>query len=62
MGLDDCEPPCGHWELNLGPLEEEPVFLNTGLFEPHFSPPSFHSFFLRIGFMLPRNSLNSQNG
>ena len=20
--IDGCEPPCGCWELNLGPLEE----------------------------------------
>lgn len=24
-----CEPPCGCWELNLSPLEEESVFLPT---------------------------------
>ena len=26
---DGCEPPCGCWELNLGPLEEQSVFLTT---------------------------------
>ena len=25
---DTCELPCGHWELNLCPLEEQPVALN----------------------------------
>ena len=25
--IDGCEPPCGFWELNLGPLEEQPVLL-----------------------------------
>lgn len=24
---DGCEPTCGSWELNLGPREEQPVFL-----------------------------------
>lgn len=24
-----CEPQYGSWELNLGPLEEQPVFLST---------------------------------
>jgi hypothetical protein len=24
-----CEPPCGRWELNPGPLEEQPVFLTA---------------------------------
>ncbi|XP_052570146.1 L-seryl-tRNA(Sec) kinase isoform X2 [Peromyscus californicus insignis] len=24
-----CEPPCGFWELNSGPLEEQPVLLTT---------------------------------
>ena len=26
---DDCEPPCGCWELNSGPLEEQPVPLTA---------------------------------
>jgi hypothetical protein len=25
--IDDCEPPCGFWELSSGPLEEQPVLL-----------------------------------
>jgi len=36
---DGCEPPCGCWELNSGPLEEQPVLLTT---EPSLQPlPSF---------------------
>ena len=27
--MDDCEPPCGCWELNRGPLEEQPVLLTA---------------------------------
>jgi hypothetical protein len=34
---DGCEPPCGCWELNLGLLEEQPVFLYT---EPSHHLPS----------------------
>jgi hypothetical protein len=26
---DGCEPPCGCWELNLGPLEEQSMFLTA---------------------------------
>jgi hypothetical protein len=26
---DGCEPPCGCWELNSGPLEEQLVLLIT---------------------------------
>ena len=26
---DGCEPPCGCWELNSGPLEEQSVLLPT---------------------------------
>jgi hypothetical protein len=26
---DRCEPPCGCWELNSGPLEEQSLFLGT---------------------------------
>jgi len=33
---DGCEPPCGCWELNSGPLEERPVFLTA-------EPSLFHS-------------------
>ena len=28
---DGCEPPCGCWELNSGPLEEQPLLLTTEL-------------------------------
>jgi hypothetical protein len=27
--MDGCEPPCGCWDLNSGPVEEQPVFLTT---------------------------------
>ena len=26
---DGCEPPCGCWRLNSGPLEEQPLFLTV---------------------------------
>jgi hypothetical protein len=32
---DDCEPPCGCWELNSEPLEEQSVLLTT---EPSLQP------------------------
>ena len=32
---DSCELPCGYWELNSGPLEEQPVLLTT---EPSPAP------------------------
>jgi hypothetical protein len=32
---DGCEPPCGCWESNLGPLEEHPVLLVS---EPSLQP------------------------
>jgi hypothetical protein len=28
---DGCEPPCSCWELNSGPLEEQPVLLTVEL-------------------------------
>ena len=34
---DGCEPPCGCWELNSGPLEEQAMLLTT---EPSLQPPS----------------------
>ena len=27
--LDGCEPPCGCWEMNLAPLEEQTVLFLT---------------------------------
>ena len=33
---DGCEPPCGCWELNSGPLEEQSVLLTT---EPSLQRP-----------------------
>ena len=42
---DGCEPPCGCWELNLGPLEEQSVLLT--------SEPSLHlQMFLNTKFLL----------
>ena len=32
---DGCEPPCGYWELNSGPLEEQSVLLTA---EPSLQP------------------------
>ena len=32
---DGCEPPCGCWELNSGPLEKQSVLLTT---EPSLQP------------------------
>jgi hypothetical protein len=32
------EPPCGCWELNAGPLEEQSVFLTI---EPSLQPQDF---------------------
>lgn len=28
---DGCEPPYGHWQPNLGPLQEQPVLLTAEL-------------------------------
>ena len=33
---DDCEPPCGCWELNSGHLEEQAMLLTI---EPFLQPP-----------------------
>jgi hypothetical protein len=35
---DGCEPPCGGWELNSGPLKEQSVLLTT---EPSLQPGPF---------------------
>ena len=36
--IDGCEPPCGCWEPNLGPLQEQQVLLRA---EPSPQPPHF---------------------
>ena len=37
---DGCEPPCGCWELNSGPLQEQSVLLTTEpSLQPHVSVP-----------------------
>jgi hypothetical protein len=28
---DGCEPPCGSWELNQGPLKEQPMSITVEL-------------------------------
>jgi hypothetical protein len=33
--MDGCESPCGCWDLNSGPLEEQSVLLTT---EPSLHP------------------------
>ena len=38
---DSCELPCGCWELNPGPLVEQPVLLNT---EPSLQPHAHNSY------------------
>jgi hypothetical protein len=42
---DGCEPPCGCWELNSGPLEEQSVLLTT---EPSLQPPSLAFLIMRF--------------
>jgi hypothetical protein len=42
--IDGCEPPCGSWGLNSGPLEEQSVLLTS---EPSLQP----SFFFKTGFL-----------
>jgi len=37
---DGCQPPCGCWGLNSGPLEEQSVFLST---EPSLQPTPCNS-------------------
>jgi hypothetical protein len=36
---EGCEPPCGCWELNSGPLEEYPMLLTA---EPSLQPQHAH--------------------
>ena len=40
ISLDACKSPCGCWELNSGPLEEQLVLLTS---EPSLRPPRENS-------------------
>jgi hypothetical protein len=46
---DGCEPPCGCWELNSEPLEEQPVLLTV---ESSLWHPRSHETLLHISFCL----------
>ena len=47
---DGCEPPCGCWELNSRPLEEQAMLLTS---EPSLQPPRCESLnFIIIGCVL----------
>jgi hypothetical protein len=46
---DGCEPPCGCWELNSGPLEEQTVLLTA---EPSLQPSIIIIFFKDLGFFM----------
>lgn len=40
LSIDGCEPPCGHWELNSGPPEEQAALLTP---KPSLQPANFLS-------------------
>jgi hypothetical protein len=44
--MDGCEPPCGCWDLNLQPSEEQSALLTA---EPSLQPP-YHNSLLKIFF------------
>jgi hypothetical protein len=53
--MDGCEPPCGCWELNSDPLEEQTVALNRGAISPaqrpvfdHWNPHGSRTDFWRL--------------
>ena len=48
--LDGCEPLCGYWELNSGPLEVQPVLLTA---KPSLQPPNLLSILTFISNLKP---------
>jgi hypothetical protein len=44
--MDGCEPPCGCWNLNSGPLEEQSVLLTA---EPFLYGDVFMSIMVSLG-------------
>jgi hypothetical protein len=41
--MDGCKPPCGCWDLNSGPSEEQSVFFTS---EPSLQPHGFSSYLM----------------
>jgi hypothetical protein len=52
--IDGCEPPCGCWELNSGPLEDESVLLTS---KPSLQPTSLNSLKKKIDTYFQRHAL-----
>jgi hypothetical protein len=48
--INGCEPPCDHWELKSGPLEEQSVLLTT---EPSLQPKIKLFYFMHIDALPP---------
>jgi hypothetical protein len=48
--IDGCEPPCGCWELNSGPLEEQSVLLTIGISSAPSPPVGFFVFVFETRF------------
>ena len=42
--MNGCEPPCGFWDLNSGPLEEQLVLLPT---EPFYQAKKISDLIIR---------------
>ena len=51
---DGCEPPCGCWELNSGPLEEQAMILTS---EPSLQP--LYIYFSQERVPLPEGRMRS---
>jgi hypothetical protein len=48
--MDGCELPCGCWDLNSGPLQEQSVLVTT---EPYLQPHPFLAFQDRVSLCSP---------
>jgi hypothetical protein len=51
--MDGCEPPCGCWDLNSGPSEEQSVLLTT---EPSLQPLYLRILKMELGLAITFNS------
>jgi len=55
-GIGSCELPCGCWELNQGPLVEQPVLLTT---EPSVQSQPLQCLFCFVSFVFKTEFLCS---
>jgi hypothetical protein len=59
---DGCEPPCGSWDLNSGPSEEQSVLLIIEPSHQSLFNEVFYAYYRFIFFFFPKKNNVFKNG